>query len=147
MDGSFSLSVDAASGTARLADVDLKLIGNEAVQQTALDPLVTPAGVAGWLEDREFEDLQVLGPFTVYADSTYPDLVVTDFLNGVVTLAGGFDHTPVDGIGVRFDANARVVPEPHSVILLVIGLALAFMVCDQRSQKARQAQCRSGQSC
>ena len=57
LEGTFRLSVDAGSRNARLVDVDLTLIGNEAVQQTEMRPMVTSVGVAEWLEEREFVDL------------------------------------------------------------------------------------------
>jgi hypothetical protein len=126
LDGSFSLSVDAGSGSAKLVDVDLTLIGNEGIQQTSTFSLVTAEGVAVWLEDRSFENLITAGPFEVFADETHPNLQLTDFLNGTVTLSGGFNNTPSDGDGVQFELTAEVVPEPSSVFLFAVGLAVAL---------------------
>ncbi len=120
LDGSFSLSVDAGSRSARLVDVDLTLIGNERIQQTSTISLVTADGVASWLEERQFEEglptglprgLPTLAPYTGYLDLTFPGLVLIDFLNGVVTLSGGYNHTFFDGDSVQFDLSA-VVLEP-----------------------------------
>ena len=84
-------------------------------------------GVAGWLEDRSFEkDLNSLGPFEIFTSKTYPNLQLTDLLNGTVTLSGGYDFTPSDGDGVQFALTAEVVPEPSSFVLLALGLAVAL---------------------
>ncbi len=125
IDGSFSVMADAGTDIATLLDVDLTLIGHDEAQQNALTPFVTAEGVADWLEDRSFRDLQVLGPFTLFADEEFPDLVLTDLLTGTVTLSGGFDHRAFDGDGVQFEVTAVVVPEPSSIVLLAVGLAVA----------------------
>jgi len=126
IDGSFSVMVEPDTRIATLLDVDLTLIGNDEVQQSAPTPLVTDEGVADWLEDRSFENLITAGPFEVFADETHPNLQLTDFLNGTVTLSGGFNNTPSDGDGVDFELTAEVVPEPSSVFLLAVGLAVAL---------------------
>ena len=126
IDGSFSVTVDPDTRIATLLDVDLTLIGNDEVQQSAPTPLVTAEGVADWLEDRSFENLITAGPFEIFADETHPNLQLIDFLNGTVTLSGGFDNTPSDGDGVQFELTAEVVPEPSSVFLLAVGLAVAL---------------------
>ncbi len=126
IDGSFSVMVEPDTRIATLLDVDLTLIGNDEVQQSALTPLVTAEGVADWLEDRSFENLITAGPFEIFADETHPNLQLIDFLNGTVTLSGGFNNTPSDGDGVDFELTAEVVPEPSSVFLLAVGLAVAL---------------------
>lgn len=129
LDGSFSVMVDPDTKIATLLDVDLTLIGNDQVQQETLSPFLTAEGVADWLEDRSFENspLPIGGPFEIFNDETHPRLVLTDLLNGTVTLSGGFNHTASDGVGVNFELTAVVVPEPSSVVLLAIGLAFALI--------------------
>ena len=126
IEGSFSVMVDTDTNIATLLDVDLTLIGNEEVQQSAPTPFVTATGVADWLEDRSFGQLVVGAPFNLFADETYPNLQLADFLNGTVTLSGGFNNTPADGDGVDFDLTAQVVPEPSTLVLAILGLLGLF---------------------
>ena len=127
IDGSLSVMVDADTRIATLLDVDLTLIGNDDVQQSAPTQFVTAEGVADWLEDRSFESLITAGPFEIFADETHPNLQLTDFLNGTITLSGGFNNTPSDGVSVDFELTAMVVPEPSSVFLLATGLTVALI--------------------
>jgi hypothetical protein len=130
-------SVEYGDATARLVDVELMLVGNETVQTNPPGlALVTGERVSTWLEDRRFIQLPVGAPFDVYADETFPALRLTDLLNGTVSLQGGFDSTPADGIGVNFQLNATLIPEPES--LLLAGLAVAIALGVNRTRWARR---------
>ena len=126
-------SIEYGDSTARLLDVDLMLLGNEPVQSNPPGlALVTPDRVATWLEERRFIQLPVGAPFDVYADELFP-LRLTDFLNGALALDGGFDFTPSDGIGLNFNLNATLIPEPASWLLACLATtALALLRCRPR---------------
>ena len=128
IDGSFSVTVDPDTRIATLLDVDLTLIGNDEVQQSAPTPLVTAEGLADWLEDRSFESTAIGGATDVFADGTFPNLELVDSKtgNGTVEIFGGYDFTPSDGDGVQFELIAKVVPEPSSVFLLAAGVLFAL---------------------
>jgi hypothetical protein len=113
-------TVEFEETTARLLGVDLMLLGNEAIQinPPAATP-VTPDRVASWLMARRFIKQPVAGPFDLYTDEIFPNLQIIDTLNGMVRLEGGFDATPIDGIGLQFGLNATLIPEPA-------GLQLAY---------------------
>ena len=131
-------SVEYGDATARLVDVDLMLIGNEPVQANPPGlALVTGERVATWLEDRRFIRLPLGAPFDVYADETFPNLRLTDLLNGTVSLQGGFDSTPADGIGVDFQLNATLIPEPASLLLAGAAAAIGLVWQSRRAQRSK----------
>lgn len=117
-------SIEFGDMTARFLDVDLTLLGNEAVQSNPPGlALVTADRVGSWLEERRFNQLPVAGPFDVYADEMFPSLMLTDFLNGMVLLDGGFDFRRVDGNGVDFTLSATIIPEPAGCLLACLAIA------------------------
>ncbi len=125
-------SVEYGDATARLVDVDLMLVGNEPVQANPPGlALVTGERVSTWLESRRFVQLPVGAPF-VYADDVFPTFTLTDFLNGTVSLGGGYDSTPADGIGVDFQLNATLIPEPASWLLAGLALAIGLAMYRRR---------------
>jgi hypothetical protein len=103
------------------------LLGNQAVQENppAAAP-VTSDRLANWLEARSFLKQPVAGPFDLYTDEIFSGFQLTNTLNGMVTLQGGFDTTPVDGIGMQFSLNATLVPEPDALALACAACALTI---------------------
>ena len=85
---------------------------------------VTPARLATWLSARRFLKQPVGGHFDLYTDEVFPNLQIIDTLNGIVRLEGGFDSTPMDGIGMQFSLNASLIPEPAGVQLAFAAGAL-----------------------
>ncbi len=119
--GSFAYTWDRNTGIARLTNVNLQLLGSEGDK---LSEMATSVGVSDWLENRTFIDQHVLGPYTQFADQTYTQLFLVDASNGYLDLAGGFDQTPADGIGVDFHFRAIQVPEPTGPVSLLVALLL-----------------------
>jgi hypothetical protein len=52
--------------------------------------------------------------------STYPNLKLTDGLNGSIAIRGGYDLRFIDGDGLNFNFSASVVliPEPATIALI-----------------------------
>ncbi|MEX2140574.1 MAG: hypothetical protein WD894_15025 [Pirellulales bacterium] len=126
-------SIDYGDSTARLLDVDLMLIGNEPVQANPPGlAFVTADRVADWLESRRFIQQPVGAPWSAYTDEVFP-LGLTNLLNGTVSLDGGFDSTPADGIGLNFTLNATLIPEPPGWLLACLAMtALALLLRRRR---------------
>jgi hypothetical protein len=55
--------------------------------------------------------------------STFPNLKLTDGLNGNLTITGGYDNTPVDGDAINFQFSAVAIPEPTALMLLAVAVA------------------------
>jgi hypothetical protein len=138
--GFFTVEFEAT--TARLLGVDLMLVGNEAIQNNppAATP-VTPDRVSNWLMSRRFIKQPVAGPFDLYTDEIFPNLQLIDTLNGMVRLEGGFDATPIDGIGLQFGLNATLIPEPAALSLAgvagALGIVGAWLLRFDRRRKSR----------
>jgi hypothetical protein len=130
-------SVEYSDTTARLLDVDLMLIGNEAVQSNPPGlALVTADRVAEWLESRRFIRQPIGAPFSGYTDEVIP-LGHSNYLDGTVSIDGGFDFTPADGIGVNFRLNATLVPEPAGWLLACMAMATLAALLRRRSTLRR----------
>jgi len=112
--------------TAQILSADIALSGNEAIQNNPPNEFtpVTAERVADYLEARSFFLLQPPTPYDEYAAEGTIGLRLRDFMDGRLTLTGGFDDTPVDGTAMLFDVSANVVPEPASVILVCAAAAL-----------------------
>jgi hypothetical protein len=123
--GFFTIENDG--DTAKLLNVELTLLGNETIQDDppGLVP-VTVERVQAWLESRIFVKQSVVGPFELYKDGIFPELQLFDLLNGTVHIAGGFDSTPADGVGMQFSLIATAVPEPGTLALAAIAVASAL---------------------
>jgi hypothetical protein len=141
-------TVEYGETAARLLDVDLTLLGNQAIQENppAASP-VTSDRVATWLEARHLLKQPVAGPFDLYTDEIFPNLQLIDTLNGFVRLEGGFDSTPADGIGMQFGLNATLIPEPGGLqltyaagTLLIVGAWLLQFKCSRAPGNARVTQ-------
>jgi hypothetical protein len=123
--GKFSVEFDSAAppNTARFTHLDLLLVGNEDIQNNP--PIVVPVTsdrVEAWLAARVFNQLPVAAPINYFEESQFRTLSLTDFLNGTIQLAGGYDARLVDGDGLNFQVSARLVPEPATVSLGAIAL-------------------------
>jgi hypothetical protein len=137
--GFFTVEYDNPADTARILSADIALFGNEAIQNNPPNGFtpVTAARVASYLEERLFAEFQVAGEFVEYAAQQPTGLRLRDFLNGVLTLTGGFDHTPVDGTAMLFNVSASVVPEPASLILVLVA-AIYLTVGGGRTTRLRR---------
>ncbi|MGD9633725.1 MAG: PEP-CTERM sorting domain-containing protein, partial [Pirellulales bacterium] len=111
--------------SATFKDLDLTLIGNEGIQH---DPPggspVTADRVEAWLAAHLFERVAMASPIDFYQDSVFASLRLTDYLDPIVELAGGYNLTPVDGDGLNFQLTARLIPEPNTFVLIAIGFAI-----------------------
>jgi hypothetical protein len=124
--GTFTYEFDTAGPTARLLNLNLFLIGNEAIQ--AAPPAaarVTADRVETYLASHTFVT-DFIGGLVHLESSTHPNLKLTDLVNGNLAIFGGYDNRPVDGDGLNFQFSARAVPEPASVLLFTAA-ALAIM--------------------
>jgi hypothetical protein len=132
--GTFVYELDNSGPTARLLDLDLMLTGNEAIQAAppAFDA-VTADRVEEFLASQTFVE-DFVGGLLHLESSTYPELKLTDGLNGSLSISGGFDSTPVDGNGMLFDFSAVAVPEPTGFTLVATAM---FALCARRSCRFR----------
>lgn len=115
--GTFVYELDTVGPTARLLNPNLFLTGNETIQ--AAPPgfgLVTADRVETYLASHLFVE-DFIGGLLHLESSTVPGLKLTDGLNGNVTITGGYDATPVDGDGIRFQFSAVAIPEPAGIAL------------------------------
>ena len=121
--GTFTYELDTTAKTARLLNLDLKLTGNEAIQNQSPTPgMVNAPNIERFLNNRLFVE-DFIGGLLHLETSNYPNLKLTDGLNGNLALFGGYDSTPVDGDAIRFNFSAVAIPEPAAATLLAIALA------------------------
>jgi hypothetical protein len=125
--GTFVYELDTAGPTtARLLNIDLVLTGNQAIQESPpAGATVTADRVEEFLGSHTFVE-DFIGGLVHLQSSTHEDLKLTDGLNGNLSINGGFDNTPADGIGLQFDFSAVAIPEPAG-IALVATAALALL--------------------
>ncbi|MBA4104407.1 MAG: hypothetical protein C0485_01525 [Pirellula sp.] len=127
--GTFVYELDTTAETARLLNLNLFLTGNEAIQAAPPDfTPVTADRVETYLANQLFVEDFIGGLFHLKS-STVPGLKLTDSLTGNITIAGGFDMTPVDGHGMRFQFSAVAIPEPTGIVLFA---AAAFCIVRRR---------------
>lgn len=124
--GTFVYELDTSAQTVRLLNLNLVLTGNEAIQ--AAPPLVSPVTadrVEAYLASHLFVEDFVGGGLHLES-STRPNLKLTDWLNGDLSLIGGYDATPIDGDAIRFQFTAVAIPEPAAATLAVAAAAFVF---------------------
>jgi hypothetical protein len=120
--GTFVYELDATVPTARLLNLNLVLAGNEAIQ--AAPPVfgrVTADRVESYLANQMFVE-DFIGGLLHLKSSTFPNLKLTDGLNGNLTITGGYDNTPVDGDALHFQFSAVAIPEPTALMLLAVAV-------------------------
>jgi len=126
--GTFDYRLDTMAQEAQLLNLNLFLIGNEAIQ--ASPPPVAPVTadrVEDYLASHTFVE-DFIGGLVHLESSTHPGLKLTDGLNGNLAIFGGYDIRLIDGDGVHFQFSASVVPIPEpAAILLVATAALALL--------------------
>lgn len=119
--GTFVYELDTTAKTARLLNLNLTLTGNEAIQMQSPTPgLVNAANIERYLASKLFVEDFIGGLLHLQAEAV-PGLKLTDGLNGNIALVGGYDNTPLDGDGVRFQFSASAVPEPSTLSLLAVA--------------------------
>jgi hypothetical protein len=134
--GTFSVELDDSLSTARFTDFDLRLTGNENIQNHPPEfAPVTADRVEAWLSARVFEPSLIIdAPFVLYFDSHFQTLSYKDNLDGTVLLSGGYNRTLVDGDGLNFQVLARAIPEPGTAAFAGLVLLLALGVRTPRRQ-------------
>jgi hypothetical protein len=92
----------------RILSADIALSGNEAIQNNPPNPYmsVTATRVAQFLEAVSFTDAFLAPQYTEYNSEQSPGLRLRKFLNGNLTLTGGYDATFIDGDAMLFNLSA-----------------------------------------
>ena len=118
--GTFDYWYDTMANEAQLLNLNLFLTGNEAIQ--ASPPPVAPVTadrVEEFLADQTFVT-DFIGGLVHLESSTFPNLKLTDGVNGIIAIRGGYDLRFIDGDGLNFQFSASVVliPEPTTIGLI-----------------------------
>jgi hypothetical protein len=92
----------------QILSAGIQFSGNEAIQNNPPSPdtPVTAALVADFLESMFFQEVQITSQYTEYAPDPPSGPILRDYVNGNMTLTGGFDGTVFDGIAMLFNITA-----------------------------------------
>jgi hypothetical protein len=128
--GRFRVDYDQSAGWASLLNLELDLIGNAAIQETAPPGTIVTAGsVADLLSGRVLDQLPVLGPFDLYSDGDFYLWVIGSH----VTLSGGYDNRAAGADAVHVDFVAHRVPESNTATFMVLGGLLLWLTQRHRA--------------
>jgi hypothetical protein len=119
--GSFAFDVDLAANEGRFSEPDIILTGNEG---TLNDPAALESLLLNQITPIPLES--TAGGTFVFRDPDEHSIEIR-VMGNQLTMMGAYDRTAIDGDGHVFDVLAFAVPEPATLHLVAVALALSSL--------------------